>query len=226
MIYIIGDYQIFFYNEGEVVPVNNSEKRKKINYSPFTISDEDIYEAMKDVPGYLDITPDDLMEVYRHAYRHALDRLATSLKAVDIMTEDACFVNKSTPLDQVAGLMAGKGISGVPVLDVNDKIAGVISEKDFLSRMGEKGKKHFMGVIAECLRGEGCVALPIREKKAEDIMSAPAVTVYEHTPVIEIAKLFAEKNINRVPVVDAEGNLKGIVSRADIVRSSPIRIMA
>jgi CBS domain-containing protein len=204
--------------------VNNKANEKENNYSPFAISDDDIYEAMKDVPGYLDITPNDLMEVYRHAYRHALDRIATSLKAAAVMTEDVCAVEKDTPLDQVAGLMADKGISGVPVLEANGKVVGVISEKDFLSRMGAKGKKHFMGIIADCLRGEGCIAVPIREKKAEDIMSAPAVTVHEHTPVVEIAKLFSEKNINRVPVIDAEGLLKGIVSRADIVRSSPIRI--
>jgi CBS domain-containing membrane protein len=205
--------------------MSNKAKGKKINYSPFTISDDDIYEAMKDVPGYLDITPGDLMEVYKHAYRHALDRIATSLKAAAVMTEDVCVVKRDTPLAEVAGLMARKGISGVPVLEEDGKVAGIISEKDFLSRMGSKGKKHFMGIIAECLAGEGCVAVPIREKKAEDIMSAPAVTVYEHTPVIEIAKIFSEKNINRVPVIDEEGNLRGIVSRADIVRSSPIRIL-
>ncbi len=183
------------------------------------VSDEDIYEAMKDIQGYLDITPADLKEIYRLAYRHALSRITTSVRAKDIMTAKVFSVKKTTPIQEVADVMAAQGISGVPVLDDNGKVAGVISEKDFLSSMGAKDKTHFMGVVAECLKG-GCVALPIRKKKAEDIMSSPPVTVGGEATATEIARLFAEKNINRVPVSDSEGNLIGIVSRGDIVRAA------
>ena len=77
-----------------------------------------------------------------------------------------------------------------------------------------------MGVIAECLRGKGCVAVSIREQSARDIMTSPAITVSEETAVNEIAGIFTGKNINRVPVVNPDGVLTGIVSRADIVRAS------
>jgi len=120
----------------------------------------------------------------------------------------------------VAELMAEKTVSGIPVLEDDGKVAGIISEKDFLSHMGSRDKTHFMAVVAECLKGKGCVAMPIRLKKAEDIMTSPAFTVKEDTSVIEIANLFTEKNINRVPVINEEGRLAGIVSRADIVRAS------
>ena len=184
------------------------------------ISDNDIYEAMKDVPGYLDITPADLKEIYRFAYRHALERMTRSVRAHDIMTTRVFSVNRTTPVKEVAELMAEKSVSGIPVLEEDGKVAGIISEKDFLSHMGSRDKTHFMAVVAECLKGKGCVAMPIRSQKAEDIMTSPAVTVKEDTSVIEIANLFTEKNINRVPVINEEGRLKGIVSRADIVRAS------
>ncbi|MDA8239618.1 MAG: CBS domain-containing protein [Nitrospiraceae bacterium] len=183
------------------------------------VSDEDIYEAMKDIQGYLDITPADLKEIYRLAYRHAFSRITTSVRAKDIMTAKVFSVKETATIQEVADLMAAEGISGLPVLDDNGKVAGVISEKDFLSSMGAKDKTHFMGVVAECLKG-GCVALPIRRKKAEDIMSSPPVTVGGEATVTEIARLFAEKNINRVPVTDGEGNLMGIVSRGDIVHAA------
>jgi CBS domain-containing protein len=57
-------------------------------------------------------------------------------------------------------------------------------------------------------------------QKAEDIMTSPAITVREDTPVFEIANMFIEKNINRTPVTDRSNKLIGIVTRADIVRSS------
>lgn len=188
------------------------------------VSDEDIYEAMKEIEGYLDITPSDLKEIYRHAYRHALERITRSVKAADIMTRNVFAASRKMPLKEVADIMAREGIAGIPVLDDDRKVAGVISEKDFLARMGAEDRKHFMGVVAECLKGKGCVALSIRAQKAEDIMTAPAITVYEKTPVSEIARLFSEKEINRVPVIDTSGVIVGIVSRADLIRAAIIKI--
>jgi len=201
------------------ITVGENIKKKDLTID-VEISDNDIYEAMKDIPGYLDITPADLKEIYKFAYRHALQRISQAVRAHDIMTTQVFSVNRTTPVMEVAELMAEKTVSGIPVLEEDGKVAGIISEKDFLSHMGSRDKTHFMAVVAECLKGKGCVAMPIRSQKAEDIMTSPAVTVKEDTSVIEIANLFTEKNINRVPVINEEGRLKGIVSRADIVRAS------
>jgi CBS domain-containing protein len=62
--------------------------------------------------------------------------------------------------------------------------------------------------------------MPMRRQKAEAIMTSPAITVRKDTPVFEIANMFTEKNINRTPVTDRNHKLIGIVTRADIVRSS------
>jgi len=183
------------------------------------ISDKDIYEAMKNIPGYLDITPGDFKELYLHAYHHALRRVTQSKKAIDIMTREVVAVESATPLKLVARLMAEKGVSGVPVLDKERQVAGVISEKDFLFRMGGKEAGSFMGVVATCLKGKGCVALSIREKKADDIMTSPAVTVTENTTLLDIINLFKEKHINRIPVVDLDKKLVGIVTRGNVVEA-------
>lgn len=183
---------------------------------PVDISDDDIYDAMKEIPGYLDITPGDFKEVYRFAYQHAVERLR-SVKAGDAMVRKVVTVTRKTPLVQVAETMARHGVSGVPVVEEGERVVGVISEKDFLTRMGEKDAKTFMGVVAECLKGKGCVAVPIRGQNAEDIMTSPAVTVNEETSIMEIANILTEKNINRVPVINQQGRLVGIISRADVV---------
>ena len=182
------------------------------------ISDEDIYEAMKDIPGYLDITPADFKELYHLAYRHAFDRIIRSTKAHDVMTRDVVYVKRETLLEKVAEKMEEKGISGVPVMEEDGKVAGVISEKDFLSLMSVKKPKTCMALVAKCLKGKECSAVSVQEVYAEKIMSSPAVTVDEDTPIAEIASTFSEKNINRVPVTDKNSYLIGIVSRADILR--------
>ncbi|MBF0560082.1 MAG: CBS domain-containing protein [Nitrospirae bacterium] len=190
------------------------------------ISDDDILEAMKDISGYLDITPADLKELYKLTYRHAHDRIMKSVKARDIMTREVVTVRRTTPLMEVAEIMGSRGISGVPVLEDNGALAGVISGKDFLASMGAKENMNFMSVIAECIKCGGCVTVAISGKKAEDLMKAPAITVDEGTTAADIAGIFSARKINRVPVTDSHGRLVGIVSRADIVRASTIRLRA
>mgnify|MGYP006439190691 CR=1 FL=1 len=192
--------------------------------SPVDLANEDIIAAMNKMQGYIEITPADFMEIYRFSYNHAVDRIARSMRAKDVMTRKVICVHQDTSLVETAERMASANISGVPVINGNDDPVGVISEKDFLKKMGAEPSGSFMGVISQCLKNKGCVALPIRGKTAADIMSAPAVAVAPERPLSEISQLFAEKQINRVPVVDTGGRVIGIVSRADMVNSFFARI--
>lgn len=196
-------------------------ENNSINTGQPDITDDDIYQAMKDIPGYLDITPGDFKEIYRLAWRHSMERIARSVTAAEIMTRPVFSVKRAAPLQELADLMAEKRISGVPVLEDDGTVAGIVSEKDFLSQMGARDKQTVMSLVSGCIKNKGCVVVTIRKQKAEDIMTTPAVTVSEQTPIGEIARLFSEKQINRVPVIDKEHRLAGIVSRADIVRGMP-----
>lgn len=187
---------------------------------PVAISDDDVYEAMKDIQGYLDITPGDFKEVYLKAYQHALQRLTRSVKVSEVMTREVATVSAETPLKTVAEIMSRRRVSGLPVIDLQGKVMGIISDKDFLSHMGDGTARTFMDVVSECLKGGGCVAAPVRAKHAGDIMNSPAITVGQDTSVMDAARTLVEKGINRLPVVDEKGRLVGIVSRADVVRSS------
>ena len=187
---------------------------------PVDMSDKDILDAMKSIPGYLDITPGDFKEIFGYAYRHALERIAQSLLARDVMTKKVVSVTAATSLKETAAIMAAHGIAGIPVVDERGSVAGVISEKDFLFHMGDKKTPSIMNVIAQCLTSKGCVAISMRSGYAKDIMTSPAITVHEDTPIFEIAALFAEKQINRVPVIDKNGCLVGIVARADIFQAA------
>lgn len=201
--------------------MSEKPRGKKISPRPrLDLTEEDISEAMRLIPGYLDITLGDFKELYHLAYQKAVERLSRAVTAREIMTREVTSVRPDTPLAEVAGAMGRRGVSGVPVLDQEDRVVGVISEKDFLSRMGVIASQNFMSLLAACLKTKGCVALPIKQKRAEDIMSTPALTVGEEATVKEIAKIFTVKNINRVPVTDPQGRLKGIVSRGDIVKAA------
>jgi CBS domain-containing protein len=197
------------------------EQSKETNIPiPVELSDEDVYDAMKQISGYLDITPGDFKEIYGLAFQHAISRLTLAVKAKDIMNRDVLYVTPVTPLKEVAEIMGRRGISGVPVVDEGRKVAGIISEKDFLSHMGMQKNITFMSVVAECLIGNGCMAVDIRGKSAGDIMTTPAISVYEDTSIMEIDNLMRKHRINRVPVLNKNDKLIGIVTRTDLLPSS------
>jgi CBS domain-containing membrane protein len=189
-------------------------------FGPMDISDEDVIDAMRQMKTYLDITPGDFKEIYRYAYGHALKRIMKAVTAGDVMTRDVVTVAKETELKEVARTMAAHSISGVPVVDERNHVLGIISDRDFLAGVRAKGPPSFMGLLADCLGSTGCVAITMRKQKAGDIMTTPVITVGSTTPVSQIARTFTEKKINRVPVVDGDGKLIGMVSRADIVHHS------
>jgi CBS domain-containing protein len=174
---------------------------------------------MKEIPGYLDITTSDFKELYAHSYRHAIDRLINSVTAKDIMTGNVVTVEPATPLQEVAERMAAAAVSGIPVIDRDGKVQGIISERDFLNHMGAKNGL-FMSVVASCLTGTGCVALDIRTGVAEDLMSGPVITVSESASVAEVAALMTRHGVNRLPVLDEQGEkLLGILTRGDLVKT-------
>ena len=194
-----------------------NEKNKKLSLD---ISDQDIYAAMEQIPGYLDITPGDFKELYKLVYGQALERIRDAVRARDIMTRNVVTVSAEMPVEEAADIMAKSKVSGVVVVDSSQIVKGVLSERDFLSRMGSKEQQTFMDVVARCLSAKSCAAIAIREKQVADIMTSPAIVVNEEKTLLEIAALLKEKQINRVPVVDTRNKLVGIVSREDIVHTS------
>ena len=181
------------------------------------ISDKDIYTAMQEIQGYLDITANDFKELYQLSYHHAIARLTSSVRAGDIMTREVVTVTTATPLQEVASRMANASISGVPVVETDGSLAGIVSERDFLNHMGAQNGS-FMAVVAACLQGQGCAAIDIRQGVAADIMSRPAITLSKDAPLAEIAAVMAQNDINRLPITSADnGKIVGILTRHDLL---------
>ncbi len=187
--------------------------------NPIDLSETDIVAAMKDIQGYIDISPGDFREVFQVAYRHALERLVESRKAVDIMTSPVHQVATGMDLRQTAAFLAEKAISGAPVVDAEARLTGVVSEKDFLVKMGLGKTASFMQIIAHCLNNKGCVATLLRNHRVEDIMTRPAISAGPEITVGAISDLFIDRQINRLPIVDTAGRLLGIVTRSDLLHA-------
>ncbi|MFI5615813.1 CBS domain-containing protein, partial [Amycolatopsis sp. NPDC051903] len=126
-----------------------------------------------------------------------------------VMTTDVVSVALGAPFKAVTALLEERGVGGAPVVDDRGHVVGVVSRGDLLEREVEH-------------RGFGRRARRARRKAeavfAADLMSSPAVTIGADDDVVRAAQLMESHHVHRLPVVDADGALAGIVSRADLVR--------
>jgi CBS domain-containing protein len=137
----------------------------------------------------------------------------------ELMTQEVATVRADTPLKEVARLLVTRGVSGVPVLDGQERVLGVVSETDILARERGAGRERFdlLAWLAEW--NDKTAEAKLGAVTAGQAMSAPAVTIRAGEPVTKAAAYLVDRGVNRLPVVDAEHRLVGIVSRADLVRA-------
>jgi CBS domain-containing protein len=135
----------------------------------------------------------------------------------DVMTSNVICVRKYDDISQVIQTVSELNIGGLPVVDDDRRVVGIISEADILSAMGIEKEQTFRDTLKHLL-GD---TLPERKLGdiVGDIMTSPVVTVRSDEDISVAAQAMHEKRIRRIPVVDAENRLMGIVSRRDIVRA-------
>lgn len=187
--------------------------------SALAISNEDVIEAMKTIPGYIDITPGDFKEVYQAAYALAVKRLFNTLTAEAIMSRSVLSIAAGMELVDAAAVLAQSQVSGAPVIGDDGRIVGVVSEKDFLREMGVGEKPSFMRIATHCLNNQGCMIGRLRNKTVADIMTQPPITGTPDMTVGAISALFASRQINRLPIIDPEHRPVGVVTRTDLAHS-------
>ncbi|HEX5997208.1 MAG TPA: CBS domain-containing protein [Jiangellales bacterium] len=110
----------------------------------------------------------------------------------DLMATDVAAVCTDTPARAIAEVLDLRGVSAVPVVDLDNRVVGIVSEADIIHHRYTDGS-------------------------AETIMSRPAITVHADQPAEAAAQLIDHYGIKRLPVVDDLGRLVGIISRADLV---------
>jgi CBS domain-containing protein len=140
------------------------------------------------------------------------------MKVKDLMTTNVLTVRPSAQLKEAASLLAERRISGLPAVDDQGRVLGVLSEGDILYK--ETGAKDKPGLIDWLLSvPPSGLDLKLAAKTVGEAMSAPALTIGPRRPVTEAASVMIDEGVNRLPVIDDEERLIGIITRADLVRA-------
>ena len=125
------------------------------------------------------------------------------MKAKEIMTSNVITVRPDMSIRRLIQLLQKEGITGVPVVDDNDNLVGIVSEKDILRAIDRLVAVYVSLEQARAWKGE--------HNWVDGIMTKGVITVQEDDPIDEVAKVMSERRIHRVPVVRGQ-RIVGIIS--------------
>jgi CBS domain-containing protein len=148
---------------------------------------------------------------------------AIMARASDVMTHDVITVTPETTLRELAGILADRRINGVPVVDDDGAVIGVVCESDLVDQNRPLHIPTVFVLLDAVIPLEGPWHLQKEIKRltastVAEIYSHPAVCVGPETDLSEVAQLMAERKLYTIPVVE-RGKLVGVLGKADIIRS-------
>lgn len=130
-----------------------------------------------------------------------------------VMTASVVAVREDADFKEMVTAMRSRHISAFPVIDAAGHVIGMVSEADLLVKEASPGPPPGLVRLAWMLKERSKAA----GVTAAEMMTKPAVTIHEDCPVAEAARLMQSRRVKQLPVVDHDGRLRGIVSRADVL---------
>ena len=148
-----------------------------------------------------------------------------SIKVGDVMTKDVLAIDVNDTLDVIAGLFEKYDYDGMPVIDSDKVLKGVITAYDMILQSSDIHLPTMLKLMDKIAREKGDQRAleehfgKLRDIKATSIMNPKVVTVQPDAPLEEAAKVFADyPKVNPLCVVDAGGRLVGVISRYDVIK--------
>ncbi|MBP7983842.1 MAG: CBS domain-containing protein [Chromatiaceae bacterium] len=180
------------------------------------LAELDVMDAMRDIQGYLDISPGDFQELYHASASHALTRMAGNPMARALMRAEGPALVPEQPLSVAVAQLAAAGVKSAAVVDPQDRVIGLLSETDVLRHMGVDSILALLvrlGGEPEALK-RCCAGV-----RVSDVMTSPALTLPADATLPAMARAFARHGGRGMPVVDGTGRLLGMLARKDLIHA-------
>ncbi len=179
----------------------------------------DFVRALQEMGTYIDVSVDDLMALHLKAEKYARMRKRESRLVVSLMTQPVITIDTDCTLSDAAHLMVTSKISGLPVVDHDSKLVGVITEADFLRALGVPSH-HASHNVWQTLENMFHKSVQIREPVGvvADLMMTNVVTITPQHTLHQVLGVMKQNQIKRVIVCDEARHVVGMITRSDLVR--------
>lgn len=182
----------------------------------------DFEQALQSMDTFIDITVDDLMALSQRAEQFASRRDNEALGVARVMSQPVRTVHPQTPLADAAHLMVTERISGLPVVDDDGHLAGIITEADFLRALGVPAHQphHSLWQTLESLfshlASHGEPEAP--DDPVTEHMMKNVVCVQPEQDLHDVIEAMKRNRVKRVVVCDMQRRVVGMITRSDLVR--------
>lgn len=157
------------------------------------------------------------VEVLTYGHRE-LRRLQASAPVHDLMSREVRSVGPDTSVADAVEMLIGKAYKALPVIDDERHVIGILTDGDVLRRL-ELPDAGVQSALTRAELARELEALRHSGQTVQDIMVSPVVTTREDAPIAQAVRVLTQRGIKRLPVVDGEGRLIGVVSRVDVLRA-------
>jgi len=181
-----------------------------------TFSSTDLNQALQHMHTYIDVSTEDLKQIYSHASLIAHQRQLSDLQCQDLMKHHIVAVEFGDYLDVTWSLMQQHNIKSIPVIDRAQRLAGIISVGDFKQAAAQYDGESMEERLKNLIKRDG----DLNSSKPEvvgQLMSSPVFSLPEHTPVSEAIAIFSHHNISHIPITNHENRLAGMLPRSRVL---------
>lgn len=144
------------------------------------------------------------------------------MRAFDVMTSSVVTASPDMTIHDAAQLFVDNHIGGMPVVDANGQVVGIVSHRDLLHRVengtGRSRRPWWLEALASSPRDQAARYVKEHGRLVSDVMSDQVISISEDMPLQQIAELMERRHLKRVPVLK-DGKLIGIVCRANLIRA-------
>ncbi|HKX40453.1 MAG TPA: HPP family protein [Burkholderiaceae bacterium] len=177
---------------------------------------DDLKAVMREYNQVLDISADDLDELFRKTEAHALRRRFGDTRCADIMSRDVVSVEFATELAEAWRLMLERRLQALPVVSRQRHVLGIVTRSDFLRHVELPEFEHFGARLRAFLRRTPGMHSDKHEVVGQ-IMTGRARTATDDTPITTLVRLMSDEGLHHVPIVDAHRQLVGMVTQTDLI---------
>lgn len=180
---------------------------------------DDYVMAMKEMGTLIDVTVEDLMHLCQLASKYARKRNRESELVASLMTPSVKTVHTDTSLSEAANLLVTHRISGLPVIDGDNNLVGIITEADFLRALGVPSQRPGHSVW-QTLDAMFSPPSPVREPEGvvADLMMESVITISPQQTLRQALEVMKQNQVKRLVVCDETQQVVGMITRSDLVR--------
>ncbi|MCK4586857.1 MAG: HPP family protein [Gammaproteobacteria bacterium] len=192
--------------------------------TPF--SDENLNQAIAKMDTFIDISRQDLKEIYAHALQHSQTHNLGDIRCHEAMHSPVIRVEYGAELDTVWQIFEQNNIRGVPVVDNYERVVGIVTVSNFVHNADQlttgnqqetSSSQHKMAEQLALLRKRTPGFESDKPEVAGQIMSSPVITAQENDRLADLAPIFTQHAIHHLPVVNDKRKLVGMLTREDIL---------